>query len=307
MIICIFLLLEVANKIGEHVGDCKILLCVSPIGFGMEFDMQVLYYGCDFPHEKGAFCDKHIYDFYVVCCFTTPFLYETERGLKAGNPGDALVMPPGSVVYHGPISEEDCFYNDWMYVAGEDFGALLKEYPVPLGTAFPVGSTNFLKKCIHRIDDEIVLKQVGYEKIIAGCITEAIIEMHRFCLRQRSIETAASRMETVREHFLRHPEKQWTLEEMAMLSGYSVSRFSVLYVQEYGRSPKADLLEIRMELARQLLSYTELSVTEIAERCGFKSIYYFSKYFKRAVGAAPSEYSRGRGKTAAVTERAELA
>ena len=30
----------------------------------------------------------------------------------------------------------------------------------------------------------------------------------------------------------------------------------------------------------------------IAERCGFKSIYYFSKYFKQTVGVAPSEYGR---------------
>ncbi len=254
--------------------------------------MKVLYYGCDFPHEKGAFCDKHVYDFYVVCCFSTPFLYETENGLKAGNPGDALVMPPGSVVYHGPVSEEECFYNDWMYVSGEDFAALLEEYPVPLGRAFPVGSVNFLKKCIRKIDDEMVVKQIGYEKIISGCITEAMIEMHRFCVRQGYDEAAARQLETVRELLLRHPERQWTLAEMAGLSGYSVSRFCTLYVQKYNRSPKADLLEIRMELARQLLSYTELSVTEIAERCGFKSIYYFSKYFKQTVGVAPSEYGR---------------
>ena len=268
--------------------------------------MQVLYYGYDFPHDKGAFCDRHIYDFYVVCCFSTPFLYETECGLQAGNPGDALVMPPGSVVYHGPMSEEECFYNDWMYVVGDDFGALLEEYPVPIGQAFSVGSVNFLKKCIRRIDEEMVLKQTGYEKIISGCITETMIEMHRFCLKQHSIETADYRLESVREMFLRRPEKQWTLKGMADLSGYSVSRFAALYASKYGRSPKADLLDIRMELARQLLRYSDLSVTEVAERCGFKSIYYFSKYFKQTVGIAPSEYGNGQGKGSTLKETTKV-
>ena len=253
--------------------------------------MQVIYMGDDFPHDKGEFCSRKVFPYYVVSCFSTPFLYETEGEMAEGNPGDMVIMPPGTVVYHGPQSKEECFYNDWMYVEGEDFEQLLEEYPVPLGTAFSVGSPNFLKNCIHRIREELVLKQTGYEKIISCCITETVVEMHRFFRRQQDFVPAVFRIQAVREMFLKHPEKNWSLQEMAQLVGYSVSRFSALYCQKYGLSPKADLLAIRIELARQLLSYSSLSVTEISERCGFKSIYYFSKYFKKITGLSPSEYT----------------
>lgn len=256
--------------------------------------MQVLYCGYDYPHEKGEFCTRNKFPFYVISCFSTPFLYETEGELRQGNPGDMVIIPPGSSVYHGPRSTAESFVNDWIYVKGEDFAQLLEAYPVPLEVAFPVGSPNFLKNCIHKVMDELLRKQRGYEEIITGCIKETIIEMHRFYQQQQDFDPPAFRIGAVRELFLKHPEKNWSLQEMAQLGGYSVSRFSALYFQKYGLSPKAELLVVRMELAKQLLSYSELSVTEISERCGFKSIYYFSKYFKKTVGMAPSEYAEFR-------------
>lgn len=99
-----------------------------------------------------------------------------------------------------------------------------------------------------------------------------------------------SRIEATKELISQNLSKDWTLQEMAKLSGYSVSHFSSLYVQRFGLSPKADLIQSRIQLARQLLYYSELSITEISKQCGFQSIYYFSKCFKETVGMSPSEY-----------------
>jgi two-component system response regulator YesN len=40
----------------------------------------------------------------------------------------------------------------------------------------------------------------------------------------------------------------------------------------------------------ELLSQTDLSVKRISEICGFENQYYFSNFFKRRVGCAPSIY-----------------
>ena len=101
-----------------------------------------------------------------------------------------------------------------------------------------------------------------------------------------------SRIESTKELISQNLSKDWTLQEMAELSGYSVSHFSSLYVQRFGLSPKADLIQSRIQLARQLLYYSGLSITEISKQCGFQSIYYFSKYFKETVGMSPSEYMK---------------
>ena len=81
-----------------------------------------------------------------------------------------------------------------------------------------------------------------------------------------------------------------SLEEMAQLSGYSPSRFLALYKTCYGISPKAELLQARLSMAKQMLSYSDLSITAIANACGFQSVYYFSKYFRKYTGTAPSQW-----------------
>ncbi len=43
-------------------------------------------------------------------------------------------------------------------------------------------------------------------------------------------------------------------------------------------------------MACRLLSRTEFAIDEIAERCGFGSIYAFSRAFKREVGTPPKRY-----------------
>lgn len=51
---------------------------------------------------------------------------------------------------------------------------------------------------------------------------------------------------------------------------------------------------VRMKNAEHLLLKTQLSVEEIAARCGFTSLNYFSQSFCRRVGLSPSAYRKAR-------------
>ncbi|MBQ4259682.1 MAG: helix-turn-helix transcriptional regulator [Lachnospiraceae bacterium] len=254
--------------------------------------MQIFNCGTDFPHNPGEYCTPIVRDCYFISCFSTPFLYEADGELVAGNAGDVLIMPPGTMIYHGPVDKTECFVNDWMYLDGEDFRSLLEKYPLPLGRAFHVGDVLLLKKCIARIEEEQLLKRPGFEELTNAMMTETLISLHRRFRQQRDLDSPKMRIGVAREAFLRQPEKDWSLQEMAQAARYSVSRFCTLYYQEYGCSPKADLLEHRLELGKQMLLYGDYTVTEVSERCGFRSIYYFSKYFKEKEGCTPSEYRK---------------
>lgn len=49
---------------------------------------------------------------------------------------------------------------------------------------------------------------------------------------------------------------------------------------------------VRVETAKDLLSNTDLSLSEIAHKCGYSSSSYFSKNFKQLVGKTPSEWKK---------------
>ena len=50
------------------------------------------------------------------------------------------------------------------------------------------------------------------------------------------------------------------------------------------------LLNLRMDLAKILLTKTELPISEIGARVGFPDPNYFAKIFRRETGVTPSRF-----------------
>lgn len=56
------------------------------------------------------------------------------------------------------------------------------------------------------------------------------------------------------------------------------------------RSPKAEILRLRMERAKMLLSTTDTAIATVAKASGFGSLEYFARAFRRAAGITPRAY-----------------
>ena len=72
--------------------------------------------------------------------------------------------------------------------------------------------------------------------------------------------------------------------------GLSHAQFIRLFKESLGKTPSDYIAAQKLERAMELLSQTDLSVKRISEMCGFENQYYFSNFFKRRVGCAPSVY-----------------
>jgi LacI family transcriptional regulator len=62
------------------------------------------------------------------------------------------------------------------------------------------------------------------------------------------------------------------------------------FVKLIGRTPHQEILRVQLERVKQLLTQTDLSIDEIAERCGFAHVEYLSVAFKRELGVPPSKF-----------------
>jgi LacI family transcriptional regulator len=61
-----------------------------------------------------------------------------------------------------------------------------------------------------------------------------------------------------------------------------------------GRPPKAEIMRIRIDRARELLAEANLPGSEVARQCGFRGQDKFSAAFRRECGMTPSEFRRRR-------------
>jgi LacI family transcriptional regulator len=60
-----------------------------------------------------------------------------------------------------------------------------------------------------------------------------------------------------------------------------------------GRSPNNEIVQVRLERAKQLLAETDLTVGDIAGRSGFATASYLCQLFRQRIGVSPAEF-RGR-------------
>ena len=100
------------------------------------------------------------------------------------------------------------------------------------------------------------------------------------------------KLKPVLEHIEDNLEKKVGIEALAEICGYSAHRFSSVFKEITGSSPHQYILNRRMEKAMSLLSHSELSVGEIAERLGFHDQPHFTKLFKIATGLSPTYYRK---------------
>jgi len=82
------------------------------------------------------------------------------------------------------------------------------------------------------------------------------------------------------------------LDALADEAGFSRFHFARSFRAAFGETPGAYLSRRRIERAKDLLRWANLTVTEICMLVGFSSLGSFSSRFAELVGVSPSEYRR---------------
>lgn len=83
-----------------------------------------------------------------------------------------------------------------------------------------------------------------------------------------------------------------SVERLAELCGASAVHFRRIFARLYHTSPVKYITALRLSRARELLQSTDLPVGEIGTLCGYTSLYYFDRVFKKEFGMQPLQFRR---------------
>ena len=86
------------------------------------------------------------------------------------------------------------------------------------------------------------------------------------------------------------PNSDFNIDDMAAEMGVSRSAFYKKVKGTTGFAPVDLIKEFRLSHAAELLQTTNMNITEIAYRSGFKDASYFGKCFRKRYGMSPREY-----------------
>jgi AraC-like DNA-binding protein len=91
-----------------------------------------------------------------------------------------------------------------------------------------------------------------------------------------------------------HPDKDWSVDDLARDVGLSRSAFHDRFVQYVGQPPMQYLANWRIQVGARLLRESNRTVATIALEVGYDSEAAFSRAFKRMVGAPPAAWRRAQ-------------
>lgn len=145
---------------------------------------------------------------------------------------------------------------------------------------------------IQRLLDSILAerkKNIRYADELSSAILKTII-LRILRMMIFSSSTAYDKAMRVIRYIEENYRADITNEDLAEVSGYHPYHLNRLMKRYTNCTMHRYLMNYRLKKSQELLVNTTLTISEIAEECGFKTAYYFSNRFKEAYGCSPLNY-----------------
>ncbi|MCH3918833.1 MAG: AraC family transcriptional regulator, partial [Spirochaetia bacterium] len=137
---------------------------------------------------------------------------------------------------------------------------------------------------------ELAVKSSIYKLIVLLLRThvEKILSPEEFSAKTRNLR----RFEPVLQHIDTHYTGKITIAELAAIVHMTVYHFCRMFKQLTGKTMTDYLNGLRLEKSTDYLAERDLNITEIALECGFDSVNYYSRLFRRYYHVSPTEFRK---------------
>ena len=208
--------------------------------------------------------------------------------------GEAFIIYEGEKVeYHADK------LTPWSYVwidfSGEAADTILSKTGFSESRRVtPVMDTKIFEPIFSRLresattDAEKLMRIAAFFELVAEISKSFPSENH--ALEREGIAEIAKRL--INANFT---SSECRVEKIAEIVDISRSQLYRAFMDKYGASPKAYIDTLRIDLAKKLLTRSEMTVAEVSYSVGFMEPLYFSTAFKKSTGISPTEFKKKHG------------
>lgn len=194
--------------------------------------------------------------------------------------------------YSHESSGDDPWTLTWVHFYGKDLPDFYMQYRNMGFTYFfhPVSLANILStlsNLYHEQEHKSSTTEIMSHKYLTDIVVFAFAENRE---EEKESVSMNEKLQQIREYMSVHYSEKITLNSLAGLFYISKFHLSREYKRFFGVTIMNDLTSLRISQAKSLLRFTDRSIEQIAEECGFLDGTYFIKVFKSAENMTPYSY-----------------
>lgn len=219
-------------------------------------------------------------------------------------------------VEHRPLTEEFLFYQavatgdveavrknceQERFVSEDGVGTLSRNPITNLKYHFVITTAMITRMCgqngmeleqAFRLSDFYIQKldDLHTAQEVQNLHEEMVIDYTERMRREIQKDVISKHVSDCKDYIYCHVKERITVEQLASEFGISASYLSRLFKKEVGVSVTTYVKNKKIEVAKDLLKFSDYSMIEIANHLSFSSQSHFIQQFKEVVGITPKKY-----------------
>ena len=198
--------------------------------------------------------------------------------------GTIIIAKPGDK-RHLEAQPFCCLYLHLKNVTGE-LKQILDSLPSTLFTQDPS-----FDECFRSIIKLFISSNISDHLVCSGMILQLVGNISKLQYSASATDAQSNRIVASAMRFINiNYAKYISVDDVAKYCSVSTSYLHKLFAKTQGTTPHDAIIERRIMAAKHLLMNTKLSLSEVAEKCGFRSQAYFSDCFRKRADSTPSQF-----------------
>ena len=240
----------------------------------------------------------------IVVIYEGSISLETAKESIILKKGDGVFINSEELHYFKKIGDEKCVLISYVFdkslVIGDKGSIIERKYIEPLVqnktlSLFKISETlsRKLEEVFFEYEDKKFGVEINIRNILSSVLLEIIIENREKLIEKKTYKNLDNqRIKGMLDFIQKNYSNELTLKEIGEAVFIGERETLRCFARTIGISPIEYLKKYRVKVAANLLTTTDLPVTEICIQCGFNSPSYFSKSFQRVFNVTPREYRK---------------
>jgi AraC family transcriptional regulator len=262
---------------------------------------------------------KTIYD--VAFQFNVPVLASMIRGKKIMHvdgkppfefiPGQSMILSPGEPCVVDFPEASESMPTECLKLAIDP--AKISKFCEQMNGKYPIIDNN--EGWLYKADGDMFLNDAMINQLLnrlilictennvakdffANLVVQELLvrlmqtKARNVLLSNYQTHSTSNRFAHVSDYIQKNLHENINIKTLSKLAYMSEPHFFRCFKQEFGVTPVEFILEMRIKAAKAMLETSDLNLKGISFSCGFNSLNYFLKIFKRYTGHTPAQYRR---------------